>query len=125
MLELSKKTLAGYRALLKEAVAAGELKPHGTARMARAINALAGGSEPRGLLCPERGRRHALRRPVEHRVEQQLERPAGLRAEIHLAAERDDVTVADAERDHVRVIAQQVLAEQSSALQNRSFRRVA
>ena len=43
-LALSKKTLAGYRALLKEAVAAGELKPHDTARMARAINAIAGGS---------------------------------------------------------------------------------
>jgi AcrR family transcriptional regulator len=43
-LALSKKTLAGYRALLREAVAAGELKPHDTARMARAINAIAGGS---------------------------------------------------------------------------------
>ena len=43
-LELSKKNVVGYRALLKEAVAAGELKPHDTARMARAINALAGGS---------------------------------------------------------------------------------
>ena len=43
-LKLSKKTLAGYRALLKQAVAAGELKPHDTARMARAINAITGGS---------------------------------------------------------------------------------
>jgi AcrR family transcriptional regulator len=43
-LELSKKNVAGYRALLKEAIAAGELKPHDTARMARAINALAAGS---------------------------------------------------------------------------------
>jgi AcrR family transcriptional regulator len=43
-LELSKKNVAGYRALLKDAIAAGELKPHDTARMARAINALASGS---------------------------------------------------------------------------------
>jgi AcrR family transcriptional regulator len=43
-LEMSKKTLAGYRALLKDAIAAGELKPHDTLRMARAINAMAGGS---------------------------------------------------------------------------------
>jgi len=43
-LEMSKKNVAGYRALLKDAVAAGELKPHDTARMARAINALAAGS---------------------------------------------------------------------------------
>jgi AcrR family transcriptional regulator len=43
-LEMSRKTLAGYRALLKEAIAAGELAPHDTARMARAINAVAGGS---------------------------------------------------------------------------------
>jgi len=43
-LEMSKKTVAGYRTLLKEAIAAGELKPHDTMRMARAINAIAGGS---------------------------------------------------------------------------------
>jgi AcrR family transcriptional regulator len=43
-LEMSKKNVAGYRALLKDAIAAGELKPHDTARMARAINALAAGS---------------------------------------------------------------------------------
>jgi AcrR family transcriptional regulator len=43
-LAMSKKTVAGYRALLKEAVAAGELTPHDTLRMARAINAIAGGS---------------------------------------------------------------------------------
>ena len=41
---MSRKTLAGYRALLKEAIVAGELAPHDTARMARAINAVAGGS---------------------------------------------------------------------------------
>ena len=43
-LEMSKKTVAGYRTLLKEAIAAGELKPHDATRMARAINAIAGGS---------------------------------------------------------------------------------
>jgi len=43
-LEMSRKHLAGYKALLKDAIAAGELKPHDTLRMARAINALAGGS---------------------------------------------------------------------------------
>ena len=43
-LEMSKKTVAGYRVLLKEAIAAGELKLHDTTRMARAINAIAGGS---------------------------------------------------------------------------------
>ncbi|HVD92124.1 MAG TPA: TetR/AcrR family transcriptional regulator [Vicinamibacterales bacterium] len=43
-LEMSRKTLAGYRTLLKEAIAAGELRPHDTARMARAVNAIAGGS---------------------------------------------------------------------------------
>jgi AcrR family transcriptional regulator len=43
-LALSKRSVAGYRALLKEAIAAGELAPHDTARMARAINALASGS---------------------------------------------------------------------------------
>jgi AcrR family transcriptional regulator len=43
-LAMAKKTVAGYRALLKDAIAAGELKPHDTLRMARAINAIAGGS---------------------------------------------------------------------------------
>jgi len=43
-LALSKRNVAGYRALLKEAIAAGELTPHDTGRMARAINALAAGS---------------------------------------------------------------------------------
>ena len=58
-LAMSRKSLAGYRALLKEAIAAGELKPHDTLRMARAINAMAGGSliawaifrEPRRTPC--------------------------------------------------------------------------
>jgi AcrR family transcriptional regulator len=43
-LEMSRKNVAGYRALLKAAIAAGELTPHDTARMARAINAIAAGS---------------------------------------------------------------------------------
>ena len=43
-LEMSRKHLAGYKALLKEAIATGELKPHDTTRMARAINAMSGGS---------------------------------------------------------------------------------
>jgi AcrR family transcriptional regulator len=43
-LEMSRKNVAGYRALLKDAIAAGELEPHDTARMARAVNAIAGGS---------------------------------------------------------------------------------
>jgi AcrR family transcriptional regulator len=43
-LEMSRKNVAGYRALLKDAIAAGELKPHDTLRMARAINGMAGGS---------------------------------------------------------------------------------
>ncbi|MEO6235637.1 MAG: TetR/AcrR family transcriptional regulator [Vicinamibacterales bacterium] len=43
-MEMSRKHLAGYKALLKEAIAAGELKPLDTARMARAINAMSGGS---------------------------------------------------------------------------------
>ena len=43
-LEMSKKNVAGYRALLKEAIAAGELKAHDVTRMARAVNAITGGS---------------------------------------------------------------------------------
>ena len=43
-LAMAKRTVAGYRALLKEAIAARELKPHDTLRMARAINAISGGS---------------------------------------------------------------------------------
>ena len=44
MLVMSERTEAGYRALLDEAVAAGELVPCDTARLARAIGAIAGGS---------------------------------------------------------------------------------
>src|SRR5262249_418625 len=44
MLEHSRATLAGYRALLDEAVAAGELIRCDTGRLARVIGALAGGA---------------------------------------------------------------------------------
>ncbi len=43
-LEHSRATVAGYRALLDEAVARGELSPCDTARLARVVAALAGGS---------------------------------------------------------------------------------
>ncbi len=44
MLETSRKILAGYVALLEEAIAAGELVRCDTARLARAIGAMSGGS---------------------------------------------------------------------------------
>jgi AcrR family transcriptional regulator len=44
MLENSTRIEAGYRALLDEAVAAGELKTCDTARLARAVGAMSGGS---------------------------------------------------------------------------------
>ena len=44
MLVMSQRTEAGYRALLDEAIAAREIVPCDTARLARAINAMAGGS---------------------------------------------------------------------------------
>jgi AcrR family transcriptional regulator len=43
-LENQRGVEAGYRALLDEAVAAGELAPCDTARLARAVNAVSGGS---------------------------------------------------------------------------------
>jgi AcrR family transcriptional regulator len=43
-LENSERSIAGYRALLDEAVAAGELLPCDTRRLARAVGALSGGS---------------------------------------------------------------------------------
>ena len=64
-LELSKKTVAGYRALLKDAIAAGELKPHDTTRMARAINAIAGGSLIYWAVFREGTARRWLRRDLE------------------------------------------------------------
>jgi AcrR family transcriptional regulator len=44
MLENSIRIEAGYRGLLDEAVAAGELEPCDTARLARAVGAMSGGS---------------------------------------------------------------------------------
>jgi AcrR family transcriptional regulator len=44
MLRMSERTEAGYRALLDEAVAIGEIVRCDTARLARAISAIAGGS---------------------------------------------------------------------------------
>jgi AcrR family transcriptional regulator len=44
MLVMSQRTEAGYRALLDEAVTAQEIVPCNTARLARAISAMAGGS---------------------------------------------------------------------------------
>jgi AcrR family transcriptional regulator len=43
-LDMSTRTNAGYRAFLDEAVRAGELVPCDTARLARAVSAIAGGS---------------------------------------------------------------------------------
>jgi AcrR family transcriptional regulator len=64
-LEMSKKNVAGYRALLKEAIAAGELKPHDTTRMARAINALAGGSVITWAIFREGSAEKWVRRDLE------------------------------------------------------------
>jgi hypothetical protein len=44
MLEMSRRTEAGYRVLLDEAAAAGEIVQCDTARLARAIGSMAGGS---------------------------------------------------------------------------------
>jgi hypothetical protein len=44
MLEMSQRTEEGYRALLDEAVAAGEVVPCDTTRLARAVGAISGGS---------------------------------------------------------------------------------
>jgi len=44
ILESSRRSLEGYRALLDEAVAAGELEPCDTPRLARAVASLSGGS---------------------------------------------------------------------------------
>ena len=72
-LEMSRKNVAGYRALLKEAIAAGELTPHDTARMARAINALAAGSLINWAIFREGSADKWVRRDIEtllapHRV---------------------------------------------------------
>jgi len=64
-LEMSKKHLAGYKALLKDAIAAGELKPHDTARMARAINAMSGGSLIAWAILREGSAERWVRRDIE------------------------------------------------------------
>jgi AcrR family transcriptional regulator len=64
-LAMSKKHLAGYRALLKDAIAAGELKALDTARMARAINSLAGGSLISWAILREGSAERWVRRDVE------------------------------------------------------------
>ena len=64
-LEMSRKHLAGYRALLKDAIAAGELKPHDTTRMARAINAMAGGSLIAWAILREGTAERWVRRDIE------------------------------------------------------------
>jgi AcrR family transcriptional regulator len=43
-LENARRTVDGYRTLIEEAVAAGELRPCDAGRLARAVNSLAGGS---------------------------------------------------------------------------------
>ena len=64
-LEMSKKHVAGYRALLKDAIAACELEPHDTLRMARAINAIAGGSLIAWAIFREGTAERWVRRDVE------------------------------------------------------------
>ena len=64
-LEMSRKNVAGYRALLKEAIAAGELTPHDTARMSHAINAIAGGSLINWAIFREGTAEKWVRRDVE------------------------------------------------------------
>jgi AcrR family transcriptional regulator len=64
-LEMSKKHVAGYRALLRDAIAAGELEPHDTLRMARAINAIAGGSLIAWAIFREGTAERWVRRDVE------------------------------------------------------------
>jgi hypothetical protein len=44
ILDNTRRTIAGYRSLLDEAVDAGELAPCDTARLARAISSMSGGS---------------------------------------------------------------------------------
>jgi len=64
-LDMSKKNVAGYRALLKDAIAAGELKAHDTARMARAVNAMAAGSLINWAIFREGTAEKWVRRDVE------------------------------------------------------------
>jgi AcrR family transcriptional regulator len=64
-LTMSRKHLAGYRALLKDAIAAGELKDHDTARMARAISAIASGSLIAWAILREGSAERWVRRDIE------------------------------------------------------------
>jgi AcrR family transcriptional regulator len=64
-LEISKKHLAGYKRLLKDAIAAGELKPHDTTRMARAVNALSSGSLIAWAILREGTAEKWVRRDIE------------------------------------------------------------
>ena len=64
-LAMSRKHLAGYKALLKDAIAAGELKPHDTTRMARAINAMSGGSLIAWAILREGTAERWVRRDIE------------------------------------------------------------
>jgi AcrR family transcriptional regulator len=63
--EMSRKHLAGYKALLKDAIAAGELKPHDTTRMSRAINAMSGGSLIAWAILREGTAERWVRRDIE------------------------------------------------------------
>jgi AcrR family transcriptional regulator len=64
-LEISRKNVDGYRALLKDAIAAGELTPHDTARMSHAVNAIAGGSLINWAIFREGTAEKWVRRDVE------------------------------------------------------------
>jgi hypothetical protein len=57
---------------------------------------------------------------MEQRVEQQLVGRAVLRPEVYLAGERDDVAAAHSKGDHVGLIAEQILPEQPSTLEDRT-----
>ena len=61
----SQSTRDGIRALVKDAIAAGELKPHDTARMARAINAMSGGSLIAWAILREGSAERWVRRDIE------------------------------------------------------------
>src|SRR4029079_1985767 len=77
------------------------------------------------LLRPELRRVDPRRRTVEHRVEDQLEGRTRLRPEVDLAAHRHHVALADTEGDDVRLIAEEILAEEPAALQDRAARGIA
>lgn len=68
-LEMSRKNVAGYRALLKEAIAAGEMKAHDTGRMARAVNAVAAGSLINWAIFREGSAARWVRRDLDTLIE--------------------------------------------------------